>query len=80
MKRERHIPALEVLLAVEVGGLGDHPPPAVGAVNVPDVVPYRANQLRRCLLQVHDFLVGLALSVGTDRFCLAFGCTYHAFA
>lgn len=73
---ERHIPALEVVLAVEVGGLGDHPPPAVGAVNIPDVMPYRADQLGRCLLQVHDLFVGLVLDVGTDRFCLAPGCTH----
>src|SRR6266516_1247119 len=45
VERERHIPALGVFLAVKVRRLGDHPPPAVGAVHIPDVMPHRADQL-----------------------------------
>jgi hypothetical protein len=73
---KRHVPALEIILAVEVGGLSDHPPPAIGTVHVPDVMLHRADQLRRRLLQVHDLLMSLIFDVGTDRFCLTLGCTH----
>jgi hypothetical protein len=65
-KRQRDVAALEVGLAIEVRRVGEHPPPAVGAVHVPDFVPDRADELGGGELDVDDVFVSLAFNVGAD--------------
>jgi hypothetical protein len=63
MESEHDVAALEVRLGVEIRGVGDHPPPAVGAVHVPNVVAYRTNHFGGALLKMYDRLVRLGFYI-----------------
>jgi hypothetical protein len=53
VKRYGNIDALEVVLGIEICWICDHPPPAVGGVDIPYIVTSAEYLLRRDLLKVH---------------------------
>ena len=66
MESEHYVAALEVRLGVEMGRVGDDPPPAVDAMHVPNVMAYRTNHFGRGLLKMHDRLVRLCFYICLD--------------
>ena len=78
MKREHHVAALEVLLRVGVQRAAHRPPPAVLAVDIPNVVNVRSDSLYGDLLQVDDWIIAhLVLEVGENHLSLA-RCRFHS--
>jgi hypothetical protein len=66
VERKNYVSALEILLRVEVRRVGDDPPATLRAVNVPDVIANRADDLRRRTLDLNHLLIGLLLDVTRD--------------
>ena len=65
---QRLIDFRKVALLVEVGGIGDDPPPGLLAVHVVEVVPTTKNALRADRLdQRHRIVSRLALDVLADE-------------
>jgi hypothetical protein len=64
MEREHNVPALEVGLAIEVGGIRHDPPPTVDAMNVPYVVTHQPDELGCDLLKMDHAFAGLVLHIG----------------
>src|SRR6266498_3897290 len=76
MECESHIPALEIFLAVEVGGIRYDPPAAGLAVNVPNVMSRGPDQRLGSLFGVEYSLAILGLHICRDLCRLSFRRTH----